>query len=50
MVKLINWLTVTTMYVTEDRLDKYLAAGHKLADVPVTKEKPKSEPKAKKTK
>lgn len=47
MVKLINWLTGTTMYVAEDRLDKYLAAGHKLASVPA-KEKPKS--KAKKAK
>ena len=30
MVKLINWLTGTEMYVAEDRLDDYLKAGHRL--------------------
>lgn len=30
MVKLINWLTGTDMYVAEDRLEEYLKAGHKL--------------------
>lgn len=30
MVKLINWLTGTEMYVAEDRLEEYLKAGHKL--------------------
>ena len=46
MVKLINWFTGNTMYVAEDRLDEYLAAGHKLASAPV-KEKPKEKPKGK---
>ena len=30
MVKLINWLTGTDMYVAEDRVDEYLKAGHKM--------------------
>ena len=50
MVKFINKLTGTDMWVAEDRVEEYKSAGHKLADVPVTKEKPKSKPKAKKTK
>lgn len=29
MVKLINWLTGTEMWVAEDRVEEYLAAGHK---------------------
>ena len=29
MVKLINWYTGSEMYVPEDRVDEYLAAGHK---------------------
>lgn len=49
MVKLINWLTGNTMYVTEDRLDEYLAAGHKLADAPKA-DKPKSKTKTTKKK
>ena len=35
MIKLINNLTGTEMWVAEDRLNEYLAAGHKLAAVPV---------------
>lgn len=31
MITLINRLTGTEMRVTEERLEKYLAAGHKLA-------------------
>ena len=31
MIKLINRLTGTEMWVTDDRLDEYLAAGHKPA-------------------
>lgn len=33
MVKFINRLTGTEMWVADDRLDEYLAAGHKLAAV-----------------
>ena len=50
MVKLINWLTGTTMYVAEDRLDKYLAAGHKLANDSKAEAKPKIKSKSKKVK
>lgn len=32
MVKLINTTFGNVMYVSEDRLEEYLAAGHKLAD------------------
>ena len=50
MVKFINWLTGTEMYVAEDRVDEYLAKGHKLAlekvevkkAPPIVEEKPKS--------
>ena len=35
MIKLINNLTGTEMWVAEDRLNEYLAAGHKLAAAPV---------------
>ena len=31
MVKFINRLTGTAMWVAEDRVDEYKAAGHKLA-------------------
>ena len=44
MIKLINNLTGTEMWVAEDRLNEYLAAGHKLAAAPV-EEANKSEPK-----
>lgn len=50
MVKMINKLFGTEMYVHEDRVDEYLEAGHKLASepskAPKTTEKPK---RAKKT-
>lgn len=35
MIKLINNLTGTEMWISEDRLSEYLAAGHKLAAAPV---------------
>ena len=52
MVQMINGWTHTTMWVAEDRVDEYKAAGHILAaDRPVGKpevvapEEPKEEPK-----
>lgn len=49
MVKMINALFGTEMWVSEDRVNEYLAAGHKLAvREPVTKPKKKSPKKAKK--
>lgn len=43
MVKMINVLFGNEMYVSEDRVDEYLAAGHKLAvREPVVKAKKKS--------
>ena len=50
MVKFINYYTGTTMYVAEDRVEEYVSAGHKLADTPKPKEKPKSKARPKKTK
>lgn len=35
MVKMINGLFGTEMWVSEDRVEEYLAAGHKLAAAPV---------------
>lgn len=43
MVKFINRDTHTVMWVAEDRVEEYKAAGHKLAASPSA---PKSEPKA----
>ena len=40
MVKLINWLTGTDMYVAEDRVEEYLKAGHKMPCNKVQVEKP----------
>jgi len=46
MVKFINWLTGNEMYVAEDRVEEYLAAGHKIAGTPMAvKAEPKPEPK-----
>lgn len=45
MVKMINRHTGTEMWVSDNRKDEYLAAGHKLAAVPV-KEAPAAKPKA----
>ncbi len=41
MVKLINRLTGTVMWVAEDRVEEYKAAGHKVA---IAKETPKPKP------
>lgn len=48
MVKMINVMTGTEMYVAEDRVEAYKAHGHKLAEAPAPakEEKPKT---AKKT-
>ena len=43
MVKFINWITGNEMYVAEDRVEEYLAAGHKIAG---TKAEPKQAPAA----
>lgn len=40
MIKLLNRLTGTIMWVTEERLDDYLAAGHKLAAMSASPEVP----------
>ena len=47
MVKFINRLTGTTMWVHEDRAEEYMAAGHTPAVIPAD-EKPKK-PARKKT-
>lgn len=39
-VKLINGFTGTEMWVADDRLEEYLAAGNKLAVEPAKAEKP----------
>lgn len=50
MVKMINALFGNEMYVSKDRVQEYLSAGHKLADEPKPKtEKPKSKARPKKT-
>lgn len=49
MVKMINALFGNEMWVSEDRVNEYLAAGHKLAvREPVEKPKKKSPKKTKK--
>lgn len=47
MVKFINRLTGTVMWVADDRVEEYKAAGHKVA---IVEEAPKPKPAAKKTK
>ena len=49
MVKMINALFGNEMYVSEDRVEEYVSAGHKLADTTpkTTTEKPKSKAKKK---
>lgn len=50
MVKLINAVTGTDMYVAESRLVEYIAEGHKLAvEVPPAPPLPKKKTVAKKT-
>jgi hypothetical protein len=34
MIRMINNITGSTMWVAESRLDEYLGAGHKLASLP----------------
>lgn len=48
MIKFINKATNTPMWVTDDRKEEYLAAGHKLAAEPLSK-KPEEVEKPKKT-
>lgn len=53
MVRFINKFTGTEMYVAEDRVEEYKAAGHKLAVIPFDTMVPAARPKkapAKKTK
>jgi len=40
-VRMINFVTGTEMSVPADLVEKFLAAGHKLAAPPKTEEKPK---------
>lgn len=54
MVKFINGLTNTEMWVSDDRVDEYKAAGHRLAattenhtEEPIVEEKPKKRTKKK---
>lgn len=49
MLKFINGITGTEMYVADERKDEYLAAGHKLAALPATKNTEKEPAKPKKT-
>ena len=49
MVKMINALTGTVMYVHETRLEEYLARGHKLAPSPPPPPRPKRTKGAKKS-
>lgn len=48
MVKFINNVTGSEMWVADDRVEEYKAAGHKLAATPKT-EKPAEKPKKKVT-
>ena len=52
MIRMINAITGSTMWVHESRLDEYTAAGHKLAasDAKPAEEKPKSKTKTAKKK
>lgn len=43
MVVMINGLTGSSMTVADERVDEYLAAGHKLAVETPTEQKPKKE-------
>lgn len=49
MTEMINALTGTLMTVTDERVDEYLAAGHRLAVAPTSKE-PEEKPKKATTK
>lgn len=50
MVKMINALFGNEMYVSEDRVEEYVSAGHKLADTPKAERKPKGKTKTAKKK
>lgn len=50
MVRFINKFTGTEMWVAEDRVEEYKAAGHKLAAVPTDPMVPASRPKKRKPK
>ena len=51
MIKLINRITGTTMWVADGRVPEYLERGHELAAVPGEKpEKPTKERKSRKVK
>lgn len=41
MVKMVNKHFGNEMLVAESRVEEYLSAGHKLADIPKTESKPK---------
>lgn len=46
MMKMINGFTGTEMWVADDRVDEYKAAGHRLAaesEKPTVKDEPKAE-------
>lgn len=47
MVKMTNKLTGSTMWVADNRVEEYKAAGHKLAAAPAPKEPEKEETAAK---
>ena len=47
MVKMVNALYGNEMWVAEDRVEEYKAAGHKLAAKTHSKEKPAKETKSK---
>lgn len=48
MIKFINRMTGSAMWVSEDRVEEYKAAGHKLAAAPAEKPKAESKPAPKK--
>lgn len=50
MTQFINKFTGGIMYVPDDRVDEYTAAGHKLAAVQKAPEEPKDEAEKPKTK
>ena len=50
MVEMINALTGTLMTVTDERVDEYLAAGHRLAVETPTSKEPEEKPKKATTK
>lgn len=50
MVKMIHAQFGTTLWVADDRVEEYKAAGHKLAAAPAPKEPAKEDPKPRKVK